>query len=42
MKKVIIGIAVLFTAIIALAFTTLNKDKAPQAVKDAFAKNLQT
>lgn len=38
MKKAIIGIGLVFVAVATLAFTTSRKDKAPQAVKDAFAK----
>ena len=42
MKKAIIGIGLVFVAVAALAFTTATKDKAPQAVKDAFAKKFPT
>lgn len=38
MKKAIIGIGLVFVAVATLAFTTATKDKAPQAVKEAFAK----
>lgn len=40
MKRAIIGIALVFAALAAVAFTT--KDKVPQAVKDAFAKKFPT
>ncbi len=42
MKKAIIGIGLVFVAVAALAFTTATKDKAPEAVKDAFAKKFPT
>ncbi|MAZ28501.1 MAG: hypothetical protein CL868_15675 [Cytophagaceae bacterium] len=42
MKKVIIGIGLIFAAVTTIAFTTTNKDKVPQAVKDAFAKKFPT
>jgi len=38
MKKVIIGIGMVFVAGIAIAFTTNGKDKVPQVVRDAFAQ----
>lgn len=42
MQKQIIALAVVIVAIFASAFTTANKDKVPQAVKNAFAKKFPT
>lgn len=42
MKKAIIGIGLVFVAGIAIAFTSVDKDKVPQAVKDAFSKKFPT
>jgi len=42
MKKALIGIAFVFTAIVGIACATPDKDKVPQAVKDAFMKKFPT
>jgi len=42
MKKAIIGIALVFTALVGIACTGPAKDKVPQAVKDAFSKKFPT
>ncbi|WP_194852411.1 PepSY-like domain-containing protein [Nonlabens antarcticus] len=42
MKKVIIGIALVFTAIVEIACATPNKDKVPQVVKETFMKKFPT
>lgn len=40
MKKAIVGIALIFTSIISIAFT--QKDKVPSVVKEAFSKKFPT
>ncbi len=42
MKKVIIGIGLVFASVTLIAFTPETKDKVPQVVKDAFAKKFPT
>lgn len=42
MKKVLIGIGLVFASATAIACTTESKDKVPQVVKDAFAKKFPT
>tara|TARA_R100000935_G_scaffold58328_1_gene94921 strand:+ start:993 stop:1457 length:465 start_codon:yes stop_codon:yes gene_type:complete len=42
MKKVLIGIGLVFASVTAIAFTTESKDKVPQMVKDAFMKKFPT
>ncbi len=42
MKKVLIGICLVFASATAIACTTETEDKVPQVVKDAFAKKFPT
>lgn len=42
MKKALIGIVLVFTAIVGIACATPDKDEVPQAVKDAFMKKFPT
>jgi len=42
MKKVLIGICLVFASATAIACTTETKDKVPQVVKDALAKKFPT
>lgn len=42
MKKLILGVGMVVVAMTTIAFTSENKDKVPQVVKNAFAKKFPT